>query len=454
MIVDCFTFFNEFDVLELRLRTLAHVVDRFVLCEAPFTFRGDSKPLFFQSEAERFAPWIDRIRTVALPGPPAGGPWANEAAQRSYLATALAECVPDDVILIGDVDEIPDPRFVTQRPLAGRLITHRMVLMRGYANRADGGGAPSWLGTRALRAGDLAAFGSLNDVRYHPAGDSDVVDGGWHFSSFGGGAVMERKLRSFSHAELDIPYFRDRRRLDAHYESAGGVADTVEVPVALLPGPLRDDPRWAPYLWSAAEALEPGRAAALEHAHGCLAYLPDDRRGVAILTASPGAWDDAARERFGTRFLGVYPAIEAALTAAPGWIVIDGLERRPDHLLEQLRRAGVSVVAFAANARSIEPMLAALEGRQLPPGRALGRTEYERTFAAAGYRVEGCDHIPTRLVPWTMPVSDSDSLFGITIGAFHFAELGAAALADFQSSAFVFRLVPEPAFDPQHSGVV
>jgi beta-1,4-mannosyl-glycoprotein beta-1,4-N-acetylglucosaminyltransferase len=64
MIVDCFAFFNEFEILELRLRTLEDVVDRFVLCEAGFTHRGDPKPLLFGGQAERFARWRDRMTVL------------------------------------------------------------------------------------------------------------------------------------------------------------------------------------------------------------------------------------------------------------------------------------------------------------------------------------------------------------------------------------------------------
>ncbi len=445
MILDCFTFFNEFDVLELRLRTLGDVVDTFVICEAPFTFRGDPKPLYFADQAERFGPWRDRLRAIVLPGPPAADAWANEGAQRSYLATALTECAPGDVILIGDVDEIPDPRLLAQTPAAGRIIVHHMVLMRGYANRADEGGAPSWYGTRALRAGDLAAFGTLNDVRYHPVTDSDVVSGGWHFSSFGGGEVMERKLRSFSHAELDIRYLRDRRRLDVHYEGAGGAAKTVEVPPDTLPAPLREDPRWAPYLWKQTGARGPEHTAQLEHAHGCLAYLPDGATDVAVLAAQPGAWNEAAAQRLGAGFRGVFSDAAALIASAPGWILVDGLERQPEETLVCLRAAQANAIVFAANARSLEGLSAALEGRPLPPGRALGRSEIEAASRAAGFTIAGVDRVPTRVMPWTMPAPGARALYGLTAGAFRFPELQAEALADFQANAFIFTLNPGPA---------
>ena len=46
-IFDCFTFFNELELLELRLKMLSPYVDYFVLVESNITFRGDSKTFLF-----------------------------------------------------------------------------------------------------------------------------------------------------------------------------------------------------------------------------------------------------------------------------------------------------------------------------------------------------------------------------------------------------------------------
>src|SRR5271170_855459 len=109
MIVDCFTFFDELDLLELRLEILDGVVDRFVLCEAPFTFRGEPKPLTYAGAAGRFARWRERIVPLVYPHAADPNPWLNEWGQRDYLITGLADCNDADLVLIGDCDEIPDP---------------------------------------------------------------------------------------------------------------------------------------------------------------------------------------------------------------------------------------------------------------------------------------------------------------------------------------------------------
>ena len=53
-VYDCFIFYNELDLLEIRLKTLDSVVDHFVLVEATKTHRGKDKPLYFEENKERF----------------------------------------------------------------------------------------------------------------------------------------------------------------------------------------------------------------------------------------------------------------------------------------------------------------------------------------------------------------------------------------------------------------
>jgi beta-1,4-mannosyl-glycoprotein beta-1,4-N-acetylglucosaminyltransferase len=444
MIVDCFTFFNEFDLLELRLQTLDSVVDRFVLCEAPFTFRGEPKPLYFAENAERFARWRDRITVLTYPGPAHENPWHNEWGQRDFLITGLRDCVPDDLVLIGDCDEIPDPRFAAQRPAKSGILVHVMLLMRGYANRADAGGAPSWPGTRALAAASIAAYETLSDVRQQPLDTIASIASGWHFSSLGGAAAMQQKMRAYSHVEYDIPYFCDRFRLEVYYDVAGGSGDAREVPAAALPQPLRDDPRWSPFLWHAAAAIDDARGTQLEHAHGCFAYVPDAAQHVAVLALEPGVWHEAAIARAGPAFSGVFttPAALRAQLTQPGWVIVDGLERFAQDLLATLHASGAHAVVFARNARSREALESALAGRPLPTGRAAGRAEAEHAIRAAGYSVTRADRIANRTVPWVWLAPETPVVHQLTMTAFTFAELGAEALHDFQSDAFVFCLAP------------
>src|SRR6266568_2718523 len=109
MIYDCFTFFNEFDLLEIRLEELKDVVDRFVLVEATKTFSNRPKRLFYEENKGRFSKFHDRIIHVIvddLPEEPKDS-WENQFFQRNAICRGLTNCNPDDIIMISDVDEIP-----------------------------------------------------------------------------------------------------------------------------------------------------------------------------------------------------------------------------------------------------------------------------------------------------------------------------------------------------------
>ena len=84
-VVDTFMFYNELDILELRLETLDPWVDRFVLVEAEVNHIGGSKELFFEKNKERYAKWLDKIVHVVVSAdeaPKDENPWSREKFQR------------------------------------------------------------------------------------------------------------------------------------------------------------------------------------------------------------------------------------------------------------------------------------------------------------------------------------------------------------------------------------
>ena len=105
-VYDCFMFFNELDLLEIRLNTLAPHVHKFVLVESPYTFSGKEKPLYYEKNKNdpRFAGFKDKI-THIIHDEPVGDVWETsilrqrESNQRSSLILGLENIKPDDVII-------------------------------------------------------------------------------------------------------------------------------------------------------------------------------------------------------------------------------------------------------------------------------------------------------------------------------------------------------------------
>ena len=90
MIYDCFTFFNELELLELRLNELAGVVDKFVLVEATQTHTNKPKPLHYHENRARFSAFHDKIIHVIVDDmPQSSDPWIPENFQRKCIARGL-----------------------------------------------------------------------------------------------------------------------------------------------------------------------------------------------------------------------------------------------------------------------------------------------------------------------------------------------------------------------------
>lgn len=110
-IFDCFIFYNELDLLEIRLNTLSELVDYFVLVESTVTFTGKPKPLFYENNKARFKDFHDRIIHVIVDDMPevVESTFVREEFQRSAIGRGLAGAEPDDLIIVSDADEIPKP---------------------------------------------------------------------------------------------------------------------------------------------------------------------------------------------------------------------------------------------------------------------------------------------------------------------------------------------------------
>lgn len=110
-VFDCFPFFNELDVLEIRLTELDPLVDYFVIVEATLTHTGKPKPLYFDENRGRYNRFSRKIIHVVvddLPSEPSDH-WGREISQRQAIMRGLELARPDDRIITSDCDEIPKP---------------------------------------------------------------------------------------------------------------------------------------------------------------------------------------------------------------------------------------------------------------------------------------------------------------------------------------------------------
>jgi Glycosyltransferase family 17 len=198
VIFDCVMIRDELDMLELRLEELDATGAVTVVAEAHQDHQGHPKPLHFAENAARFAGWNDRIRHVVVTGlPDHPNPWVREHAQRDTALAAIEDASDGDLVLIADIDEIPDPG-VFELEFAG--VDALTLEQNVCAFAVDWAHVPE-LTSVLTTAGHARHTGSLAKIRDNRGAYPVVHNAGWHFSWLGGPQACLEKTDAFCHLE-------------------------------------------------------------------------------------------------------------------------------------------------------------------------------------------------------------------------------------------------------------
>ena len=112
MVIDLIPFFNEVDILKLRLNILGPFVDKIIIEESTMTFSGEPKELCFEKHKELFKDYLDKITYIVVEDTPkVAKTHERDYFQKNRLEKGLdmVGATEDDVLIFGDVDEIPNP---------------------------------------------------------------------------------------------------------------------------------------------------------------------------------------------------------------------------------------------------------------------------------------------------------------------------------------------------------
>lgn len=200
MIWDTFMMRDELDILEARLVELENIPNLIhVAIEADVDHQDHPKPYVLSENLERFAPWKERLRVVRAHGLPTAqedpDPWARELAQREWARAGMTDADPDDVVLHGDLDEVPTD-LVTRNV---RPIVFVAFDMTCFSMAVDWLHSDRWRGTVAGRFGRIRSFGEMRGMRNFA---QPIPDAGWHLGWLGGRDAQLVKLGSFCHPEI------------------------------------------------------------------------------------------------------------------------------------------------------------------------------------------------------------------------------------------------------------
>jgi hypothetical protein len=201
LVIDSFMVNNELDMLECRLEEIGDAVDYVIAVEADVDHQDHPKPYHLTENLDRFAAWKDKLVVVRAKDLPTfaenDDAWSREHAQREWVAEGLSwlDVHDDDVILHGDIDEIPTA--VVARNIRPTGFT--TVEQRGHFWSCRWVYPKPWPGTVVARAGDIKSFAAMRTLR--TAAKVFPGPGGWHLSWLGGADVAMQKVNSFCHPE-------------------------------------------------------------------------------------------------------------------------------------------------------------------------------------------------------------------------------------------------------------
>ena len=224
-VYDCFIFFNELEILEIKLNELYEHVDYFVLVESTETFRGNPKPLHFEENKTKFSKFLNKIIHVIVSETIEHAEyWDREIYQRNQIMRRLTHCRDEDIVIIEDLDEIISASKLPElidlvNTNQVQYVTCAQTMYTYFLNRYGhvGYSKEYWLGSVIAQYTDVKLI-KPQGIRYLRNWETAKI-AGWHFTYMGGVDRVRKKLESFSHSELDNDSYKDPERIRKEVET-------------------------------------------------------------------------------------------------------------------------------------------------------------------------------------------------------------------------------------------
>ncbi len=235
-IIDCFTFYNEMDLLTYRLNILNDVVDYFILVESTHTHVGKEKKLFFNENKYLFEKFNEKIIHIIVDDFPYKYPninihnseqWVNENFQRNQIKRGLdkLDLNDEDIITITDVDEIPDPNTLLKIKNNESTVDINILKMDLYYYNLNTKLQQEWHHAKILsfqKFNELSI--SLNSIRFY--NNCKIIDnGGWHLSYFGDSKFIKNKIEQFTHQEYNNDHYTNIEKIETRVKSFSDLYD-------------------------------------------------------------------------------------------------------------------------------------------------------------------------------------------------------------------------------------
>lgn len=223
-IIDCFTFYNELNMLKFRLQYLYEIVDKFILVESTLTHSGENKELYYENNKELFKKYNDKIIHIIVNDLPdkniTENAWVREKMQRNCIDRGIKkldiELKDNDLINICDIDEIPDKNTLSKLKNISQIDNNVYSFEQDmYYYNLNTIQKSKWYHPKIV---NYYTYKNLfnnksDDIRCYNI-YKIIKKGGWHFSYFGDINFIKNKIKMFAHQEYNNDtYLNDEQLL-------------------------------------------------------------------------------------------------------------------------------------------------------------------------------------------------------------------------------------------------
>ena len=213
-IYDCFQYFNEDHIVDLRMNILDKYVDYFVIAESTKTHQGKEKKINF--DINKFSKFKGKIKFIIANynedikfKKHTGGESPIEQHQRNSLLEGIENASPDDLIILSDSDEIPDLGKLNQIGKNKKYIAFSQKMFM-YKLNLQNLNESNWIGSKITKKKYITNMQNLRNLKFkkYPFWRFDkrnlqIINGGWHFSFLQTPEQIMKKIKSYSHGEFD-----------------------------------------------------------------------------------------------------------------------------------------------------------------------------------------------------------------------------------------------------------
>ena len=224
-IYDCFQYFNEDHILDLRFNILNEKVDYFIISESTKTHQGQTKKLNFN--INNFSKFKNKIKYIVADYKQkidfknhTGGESLIEQHQRNSLSDGFVNADDNDLIILSDSDEIPDLTKLNQIK-SNTKFTAFSQMMFMYKLNLQNLNENKWIGSKMSLKKNFPMPQVLRNLKFkkYPFWRFDkiklqTIEGGWHFSYLQKPSDIVKKIKSFSHGEFNRNNFIDEKKIE------------------------------------------------------------------------------------------------------------------------------------------------------------------------------------------------------------------------------------------------